>query len=108
LVAQISHRQKIGIIADGHGRDNLLGIEKNRQRALFDHRHINRRTGMIHASDRAGQTGGMGVGLDNQRVSGALAHGQLMRVRAGMCKARFAALARPIAPLALDGPLNLS
>ena len=66
LIAQEPQREVIWVIANGHGGDNLLCIEKDRQRAFFDNGNLALRPVLIHAGDRPCQSRGRGIRRDDQ------------------------------------------
>ena len=70
LVEQIAERQIFGMIADGHRRDDLLGIEEDRQRALDRHRGLDRGAGLVDAGDALGQPRIVRIGADEIVVVG--------------------------------------
>ena len=43
------------MIVDSHRRDDLLGIEEDRERALDRYRRLDRRAGLVDALDALGQ-----------------------------------------------------
>ena len=69
LVEQIADRQVFRIIADGHGGDDFLAIEEDRQRPLDGDRGLDARAGLVDAGDTLGQPRVAGIGLDDVAVA---------------------------------------
>ena len=66
LVQQKAQRQVFGIIADGHHGDDFLAVEEKREGALDHHRGLDRLAVMVDALDRLGETGIVGVRLEQE------------------------------------------
>ena len=49
LIEQIADRQIFGIIADGHGRDDFLAVEKDRQSPLDRYGGLDPRASLVDA-----------------------------------------------------------
>src|SRR5665811_639554 len=68
LVEQIADRQIVRVIADGHGGDDFLRVEKNRQRPLYRDRGLDLGPGLVDAGDALGQPRVLRVGPDDVAV----------------------------------------
>ena len=55
LVQQIAEREVFRIVVDGHGGDDLLRIEEDREGALDGDPRLDPRPGLIDAGDALGQ-----------------------------------------------------
>ena len=68
------------MIADRHRGDDLLGIEKDRQRTLDHHRGLDCGAGLVDAFDPLGQAGIEWIGA-NEIIIGARIHALNVRQR---------------------------
>ena len=69
LIEQVADRQVFGIIADGHGGDDFLAIEKDRQSPLDRYGRLDPRASLVDAGHTLGQPRVVGIGLDDIAVS---------------------------------------
>ena len=74
LVEQVAHRQPVGMIADGHGGDDLLAVEEDGERALVHDVLGNGPALMVDALDRVRQLRGVGFGRDDELPCGRGVH----------------------------------
>ena len=69
LIEQIADRQVFRIIANGHGRDDFLAIEKDCQGPFDGHRRLDARAGLVDAAHTFGQSRVVGIGPDDVAVA---------------------------------------
>src|SRR6185437_4480834 len=81
LVEEIAHGEAVGMIADRHHGDDLLPVEKERQRALDHHGGYDRIAVLIDARHPARQSRIVGVGPDDEFL-----HEEMMGRAARACK----------------------
>ena len=74
LIAQKSHSQIFGVVANRHGGDDFLRIQENRQRAFFNHANLADLPCMVTSFDCAGQPRIGGV----RKMTGRLGHCHLV------------------------------
>ena len=69
LIEQVADRQVFGIIADGHGCDDFLAIEKDCQSPLDRHRGLDPCASLVDAGHTLRQSRVVGIGPDDIAVS---------------------------------------
>ena len=80
LVEQVAERQIVRVIVDRHHRDDLLGVEVERQRPLDDDARLDRLAALVDAGDAFGEVRIVRVRAD-EKAGALLVHGRSVAER---------------------------